>query len=142
MKALDIEGIQLTPENVMNGKYPYTWELLLVTKGEPQGKIKEFIDLARSPEGVEIIKKAGYFMHTGGGMGGMHSERMEYTVVGDIVNATSRIEGLSKRVPNSILIGQSTYEIVKEIVQVKEWERVRVRGKEELVQVYEVLGRE
>ena len=77
VKALDIEGIELTPENVMNGKYPYTWELLLVTKGEPQGKIKEFIDLARSPEGVEIIKKAGYFMHTGGGMGGMHSEGME-----------------------------------------------------------------
>ena len=92
--------------------------------------------------GIEL--KLGIGINTGKAIAGNigSSERMEYTVVGDIVNATSRIEGLSKRVPNSILIGQSTYEKVNEIVQVKEWELVRVRGKEDLVQVYEVLGLE
>ena len=42
-----------------------------------EGKIKEFIDLARSPDGVEIIKKAGFFMHTGEGIGGMQGMEMK-----------------------------------------------------------------
>ncbi|MGH7309178.1 MAG: adenylate/guanylate cyclase domain-containing protein [Candidatus Rokuibacteriota bacterium] len=64
-------------------------------------------------------------------------DRMEYTVVGDSVNVAARLESTAK--PMQILIAGRTYEAVKDVVKARSLGVVRVRGKEEEIEVYEVL---
>ena len=52
--------IEPTVENVRSGKYPISRPLLMYTKGEPQGTVKEFIDFALSPQGQEIVIKTDF----------------------------------------------------------------------------------
>jgi len=56
----DGDVIEPTLENIINGKFPITRELLLITNGEPQGKVKEFINFIKSPEGQKIVEQSGY----------------------------------------------------------------------------------
>jgi adenylate cyclase len=64
-------------------------------------------------------------------------DRMEYTVVGDSVNVAARLESTAK--PMQILISARTYQEVKGAVKARPLGVVRVRGKEEEIEVYEVL---
>jgi len=54
-KALDIDGVEATAENAISGDYPIVRPLLLVTLGEPTGKVKEFVDFCLSAEGQAIV---------------------------------------------------------------------------------------
>ena len=65
-------------------------------------------------------------------------DRMEYTAIGDSVNLAALLDSMAK--PGQILISQRTFDMVDERVQAKAMGVVRVKGKEEEVEVYEVLG--
>ena len=65
IKALVLDGMTPSQENAKNGSYKITRLLYMNTKGQPEGLIKAFIDYIYSPEGDEIIVKAGY-IPTGG----------------------------------------------------------------------------
>lgn len=54
------DKIEPTLSNIVNGSFPITRDLLIVTNGEPTGKNKNFIDFILSNEGQEIVEKAGY----------------------------------------------------------------------------------
>ncbi|MBI3961879.1 MAG: adenylate/guanylate cyclase domain-containing protein, partial [Deinococcus sp.] len=67
--------------------------------------------------------------------------RMEYTVVGDVVNSASRVLQAGVRgMPNGILIGQRTFEQVCHAIAAREGEPLSVPGRSGRLRVYEVLG--
>jgi adenylate cyclase len=64
--------------------------------------------------------------------------QMEYTVIGDKVNLAARLESNAK--PGQILVSESTYKQVADQVSARCLGAMNVKGKEEQVTVFEVLG--
>ena len=60
VKALGIGGVACNEANCVNGSYPITRYLNFITKGEPKGLVKEFIDFCLSAEGQQIVEGEGY----------------------------------------------------------------------------------
>ena len=60
VKGLSIEGINPNTDNVKNGSYEIRRFLYSVTKGEPKGLAKSFIDNLLNEDGQKIIKKYGF----------------------------------------------------------------------------------
>lgn len=54
IKTVSVNGIQTDEKD-----YPYFQIFYYVTKGEPTGQVKSFIDFTFSPEGKKLIKKYG-----------------------------------------------------------------------------------
>jgi class 3 adenylate cyclase len=67
-------------------------------------------------------------------------KRLEYTVVGDGVNTTSRVESLNKEFGTTILITETTYEAVKDEFECRHMPEAKIRGKSKALAFYEVVS--
>ncbi|HPN94198.1 MAG: Adenylate cyclase 1 [bacterium ADurb.Bin236] len=104
-------------------------------------KLDELNEKWINEDGLNPIK-IGIGIHTGPVVAGNigHSQRLEYTVIGDNVNLASRLESLTKQYHIPIVISGSTYELVKDSVNARHIDSVTVKGKSKPVEVYELLG--
>jgi adenylate cyclase len=65
--------------------------------------------------------------------------RADYTIIGDPVNLASRLEGLNKPYHSHIIISEFTKAGLKKEYVLRELDLVKVKGKTEPVEIYEVL---
>lgn len=92
--------------------------------------------------GHEIFMRVG--LNSGPAVvGNMGSRRrFDYTAMGDTINLASRLEGVCKHYQVPVLVGERTYESVKDAILGRKVDIIRVVGKKKPVSVYEIIGEE
>jgi phosphate transport system substrate-binding protein len=67
VKALAIDGVDASPENVFNGNYGLFRPFLFVTNDEPTQAALDFIDYVLSEEGQRLLEEEGLISVLDGG---------------------------------------------------------------------------
>ena len=108
---------------------------------EQQVKLKSLSLELKDKYDVEIGARMG--INTGfvsaGNMGS--TQKMQYTVMGDAVNQAARFEPACKIFTVLIMIGQSTYDMAKDKIEVRKLGLLVAKGKKQAVGVYELLSK-
>jgi adenylate cyclase len=73
-----------------------------------------------------------------GNIGSATLRRLDYTVVGDVVNTASRLQGAAG--PGQIIIPEHAYQLVKDSFQCRGIGEVSLKNKQQPVSIYEVMG--
>ncbi|MFK7925121.1 MAG: adenylate/guanylate cyclase domain-containing protein [Bacteroidia bacterium] len=102
-------------------------------------KLQEINQLLASWVSKEIVVGIGinFGPIVAGNLGS--EDRLSYSITGDAVNTAKRIESLTQKLPNTILISQSIYDKVQSIVETEPLGEVPIKGKKRKVKVYKVL---
>jgi phosphate transport system substrate-binding protein len=54
------QAVAPTLENVLSNKYPISRPLYMITKGEPSGLAKDYLDFILSPDGQKLVQDEGF----------------------------------------------------------------------------------
>jgi adenylate cyclase len=74
-------------------------------------------------------------------VGNMGSDkRYAWTVMGDEVNLSSRLEGTTKTYHVRIIVAENTYQVAREQFVFRELDRIKVKGKLKPVAIYELMA--
>jgi adenylate cyclase len=149
--------------NIIRGKYRGTldkyigdaimafWNAPVEDKDHPRNAVLAALEMLRECDMLNKkftargwpTLKIGIGVNSGnvrvGDMGS--KERRAYTAMGDAVNVASRLEGRTKYYGVGILVGEATRTLVKDVV-FKEIDKIKVKGKDEAITIYEPVGLE
>ncbi len=67
------------------------------------------------------------------------SQHIQYTVIGDIVNLGSRLEGANKKYRTHVMIAEATYELINSKYSCRFLDVMTPKGKQKPVKVYELI---
>lgn len=125
------------------------WNAPLLQKEHAKMACNSAIEQVRKLESLKEVWKEKNFpevnigcgINTGDAViGNMGSdERFDYTAMGDAVNIASRLEGLTKQYGVKIIISKETRDLIKEDFECRLLDRVKVKGKKNAVEIYELL---
>jgi phosphate transport system substrate-binding protein len=59
VRALRLDGVSCAGDEVSAGRYPLMRPVYLLTRGNPEGAVKQFIDYVLSPAGQQIVRDRG-----------------------------------------------------------------------------------
>lgn len=94
------------------------------------------------PDGRQYQPQVSIGVNTGemvsGNIGSASLKRLDYTVIGDTVNVSQRLQSVAQ--PGQVIITQSTYELVKESFQCQPLHEATLKNKTQPVMLYEVLA--
>jgi len=60
VKKIAINGVLPNAMNVKKGSYVLSRPLFMVTRGQPSGVIRQFVDLPKTPDGKRMIRELGF----------------------------------------------------------------------------------
>jgi adenylate cyclase len=63
-------------------------------------------------------------------------KKKNYTIVGDTVNLASRLESITKEYKSPLIYSEYTYEKIKDRIESKQLGNVKVKGRENPVDIY------
>ncbi|MDH4225319.1 MAG: adenylate/guanylate cyclase domain-containing protein, partial [Deltaproteobacteria bacterium] len=108
---------------------------------EMQHRLKEMRDVWKEQGRPELTMRVG--LNTGTMVvGNMGSEnRFDYTMMGNAVNLASRLEGANKNYGTHNCMSEMTYEPVKDQIEGREMDLIRVMGISTPVRIYEILSK-
>lgn len=89
------------------------------------------------PKGLTVGIGLNYGSIIAGNLGS--EDRLTYAITGDVVNTAKRIESLTSDLSDTILISETIYTKIKELIATKPWGEVNVKGKEKKIRVYQLI---
>ena len=91
--------------------------------------------------GIEFLPKVSIGIHSGemicGNIGSANLKRLDYTVIGDVVNTAQRLQNAA--IEGQILVDETSYEKVKEFFHCNKVGELYVKNKNKALVAYEVL---
>ena len=108
---------------------------------EQQERLAGLRPVLREKYGKDVVVRMGINSGsvTAGNMGS--DKRFQYTVMGDAVNQAARLEPANKDYGTTIIIGETTYEEAKGMIEARLLDKLIVKGKTRPISIYELLAR-
>ena len=69
------------------------------------------------------------------------AQRMEFTVIGDAVNVSWRLQELTKKLGSNLLVSASVAALVVEEFELQSLGKAQIQGQDQEIEVYAVLSR-
>jgi hypothetical protein len=139
-----------TVDRIMGEALMSFWGAPLPAKDHALRAVVAALDIVQAVEdlrGVLVLPGGARFdvaigLNTGpmivGNLGSTDS--LNYTVLGDSVHLGSRLKSLNKHYGTKVVISESTFEQVRELVFCRELDTIQVEGKTRPVTIYEPMG--
>ena len=118
--------------------------------GDPLNAIKAALEMRSRLDKINASFKqrglpeirTGIGLHSGQVVAGNigHSDRMEYTVIGDAVNLASRLEGMTKELDCDVVLSEDLFQQVEPHVHAEPLRKIKVKGRDQEVMVYRLIS--